>query len=81
MILKRLTIELATYGDNKGKYEVTIEVMENYNEIKLALPPEMGAAMVVQAKDMIHKFSKRAADRLHEELQLATPEPVKQIEA
>lgn len=71
MILRRLSIELNTYGTNKGSYDVTITVMESANEIKLTLPPEMGEAMVVQAKDMIHKFSKRAADRLHEELQLA----------
>lgn len=79
MILRRLTIELQTYGHAKGSYDVTITVMENLNEIKLTLPPEMGEAMVLQAKDLIHKFSKRAADRLHEELQLATPEPQKAL--
>lgn len=79
MILRDLTIRLETYGHQKGSYEVTIIVMENNNEIKFCLPPEMGEAMVLQAKDMIHKFSKRAADQLHQELQLATPEPQKAI--
>lgn len=80
MTLKSLTIELQTYGDDKGKYEVTIQVLENYNEIKMVLPPEMAVAMVNQAKDLIHKFSIRAADRLHQELLLAGREPQKQIE-
>jgi hypothetical protein len=75
MTLKSLRIELETYGELKGSYEVTIAVVENYNEIKMTLPPEMGEGFVLQAKDLIHKFSKRAADRLHAELQLATPEP------
>jgi hypothetical protein len=80
MTLKELRIELITYGPLKGGYDVTIRVTEGSNEIKLALPPELGEAMVNQAKDLIHKFSVRAADRLHQELLLATPESQKQIE-
>lgn len=78
MTLKNLTISLQQWGDNKGKYEVTIEVMENGNEIKLALPPEIGEAFCNQTKELIHKFTVRAADRLRDELVLAQP---KQLEA
>lgn len=74
MTLRSLSITLQTYGTAKGSYEVTITVTENHNEIKMVLPPELGAAMVAQAKDLIHKFSVRAADQLHQELQLAAPE-------
>lgn len=80
MILRDLTIRLETYGPTKGSYNVTITVMEDANEIKLVLPPEMGEALVLQAKDLIHKFTKRAADQLYAELKLATPEPQRQIE-
>jgi hypothetical protein len=79
MILRDLTIRLETYGAMKGSYNVVITVMENSDEIKLTLPPEMGEALVLQTKDFIHKFTKRAADQLHEQLKLATPEPQKQI--
>lgn len=79
MILRDLTIRLETYGHKKGSYDVAITVMENSNEIKLVLPPEMGEALVLQTKDLIHKFTKRAADQLHADLKLATPEPQKAI--
>ena len=84
MTLKELHIELQEYdygGARKGDYRVTIRVVENSNEIKMTLPPEMGLLMVNQAKDLIHKFSLRAANQLHDELLLATPEAPKQIEA
>lgn len=74
MILQSINITLDTWGSNKGSYRVTIRVSESDNEIKMVLPPEVGAAMVAQAKDLIHKFSVRAADQLHQELLLATPE-------
>ena len=73
MTLKKLEIELQQWGDDKGRYRVTIEVMENRNEIKLALPPEMGEALINQTKELIRKFSIRAADRLRDELSLAAP--------
>ena len=73
MILKKLEIELQRWGEDKGRYHVTIEVLENGNEIKLALPPEMGEALISQTKELIHKFTVRAADSLRDQLTLATP--------
>lgn len=80
MTLKNLAITLNTYGIEKGSYDVSITVMENHGEITMKLPPEASHAFVAHAKDMIHKFAVRAADRLHAELQLADSQPVKQIE-
>lgn len=79
MVLKALTINLDTWGPNKGCYNVTIYVEENQSEIKLVLPPEMGHALVLQTKELIHKFTKRAADQLHAELTLAMPETPAQL--
>jgi len=76
MTLKRLNVSLEIWGENKGKYEVEIEVLENRNEIKMVLPPEMGVALVGQVKDIIHKFSIQAADRLHDELLMAQPQQI-----
>lgn len=80
MILNRLNIELQKWGANEGKYEVEISVTENRNEIKMVLPSEIGVALIGQVKDFIHEFSKKAADDLHRELQIAAPAP-KAIEA
>jgi len=79
MTLKNLAITLNTYGIEKGSYDVSITVMEHHSEITMKLPPEASHAFVAHAKDMIHKFTVRAADQLHAELQLAEPPPLNQI--
>lgn len=80
MTLKTLHIELQTWGERKGNYDVTITVTESRNEIQMVLPPEIGAALIAQTKDFIHDFSRKAADDLHRELTIAAPE-LKALEA
>ena len=79
MLLNSIRIERDRYGALKDSYEVTINVEENHNEIKFRLPPEASEAFVRQAKDLIHKFTVRAADQLHRELQIASPAPVAEL--
>lgn len=79
MILNSIRIQRETYGPLKDSYNVQIEVREPAGTITLNLPPEASQAFVEQAKEIIHKFTVRAADQLHRELQLSEPETPAQI--
>ena len=81
MLLKSVRIELNTYGVEKGSYDCKITVSERYGDIELRLPPEASAAFVEQTKELIHKFTVRAADQLNRDMELAHPElkPVAEI--
>lgn len=83
MQLKTLHIYHNDYGDDKGKYSVSITFQHERNETKLVLPSDVGNALIAVVSDHILKASQETANRLHNSIAssiLAPPLEVKQLE-
>lgn len=73
MQLEKLTIEMKTYGDHKGKYIANVVVGERGSTIMMELPPDVSAVIVRDCIDHLCRATDAAAHEMKERLVASLP--------
>lgn len=85
MHLKKLSVELQEWGDQKGQYEIEVTYLHERTETKLFLPSDVSQPLLDAVSAHIIKASQLTANRLAQSLpkNLLVSEPIeaKRIEA
>lgn len=72
--LRRLNIELETYGPLKGQYVAKLSFNANHADVTLTLPPETGARLLSFCKATLIDAVEESANALIFDLTTAIPD-------